>query len=374
MSVSLCSAVFILIRPLEKNGTAEKQAWTTILSEFHPLSTLILLLFSNTFVLTLQLGSGAYWWSDSVFYLLFFPTAALFVAFLSLVRRRNGTLGAGFMCQRSMICAFIFAMCVGGTFGPMFYWVFFWQQIVRGATAMRSALGALPLIIGFFATSIAVGARPRHIGYCAPRMMLAVLCMALGAGLTTIIRPDMDIDPDKWIGGLLLLGLGAGALTQLPTIIAQTVLDPQDVFMGVGMLHGAYSFGAGAFFAIGQAIFTESLRRGLHNIDDFDNLLEAAKLSSATVLTEGAAFDGTLVGVSADSMLKAVWVVVAVSCLAILPANVTEWRKVRKRNDDGRTPETVQVVGSSGSPGRMNTLFQSAPARPSTAFSDVTAR
>jgi len=98
MSVSLCSAVFILICPLEKNGTAEKQAWTTILSEFHPLSTLILVLFSNTFVLTLQLGSGAYWWPDSVFCLLFFPTAALFVAFLSLVRRRNGTLRAGFMC------------------------------------------------------------------------------------------------------------------------------------------------------------------------------------------------------------------------------------------------------------------------------------
>lgn len=147
-----------------------------------------------------------------------------------------------------------------------------------------------------------------------------------------------------------------------------------------GCLHGGGDAAWSVFIwrwgvlCIGQAIFMESLRKGLHNIDDFDNLLEAVKLSSATVLTEGAAFDGTLVGVFADSMLKAVWVIVAVSCLAILPANVTEWRKVRKRNDDGRTPETVQVVGSSGSPGRMNTLFQSAPARPSTAFSDVTAR
>lgn len=374
ISGSLCPAVFVLFRFFKNNPKPENRAWRTIISRLDPFSSLLLWLFANTFVLTLQLGSGTYSWSAPVFYLLFFPTGGLLLLFLGRSRRRNGTLRSGIACERSMICAIIFAICIGGTLIPMLYWVFLWQQIARGTVAMQSALGALPLILGYFIGSVVVGARRNHMGYCPPWMIFAVFCMALGAGIISMIGLDADIDSDKWIGGQLLLGLGTGIGTQIPSIIAHTILDPRDILVGTGLLQGAYSFGAGAFFAIGQAVFTHSLQSCLPGKDDFKTLFKEVKSSTApAALVESRALGGHCVKVFTDSMLKVVWVIVAVSIVAVVPATMTEWRKIERRREEGR-PETFQVVGGSGSPGGMDTLFQSNPARPSTAFSGVTAR
>jgi len=187
----------------------------------------------------------------------------------------------------------------------------------------------LPLVLGILFSSFAIGVFSKRIGTCAPWMIAAATLASIGAGLSTRFQQGTEIGCIDWISALLFFGLGAGAGARLPEIGAQKFLDPEDVFVGVGLLQGAYSFGAGIFFAVGQAVFAHSLRGGLPEPLSMGIMLHVASLMRENDPKNVQEADRDSVVVLSNSLRKALYVTVALSCLAVIPALGTEWRRVK---------------------------------------------
>lgn len=337
-SLSICVLVFSLI-PAFPRGSRHRGNTSLVakIRRLDLLSTFFLLVAISTFVLACRR-----------FYALVILSAAALAMFVAIHIRRRGRPDASIpmhiIRQRSMIFASIFSLCMGGVFITMLYWISFWLQCVSAETALGAGIGTLPLVLGMFLSSVTIGAMPWRIGSCPPWMAASAILTSLGAGLSTTFQRETGIGSDKWIGTLLCFGLGMGAGIQLPSIVAQSVLDPKDVSIGVGLLQGFFSFGAGIFFAIGQTIFSHALHSGLGMTPSIAGLLEVASTVRHGIPENATQEYWDAVAVTRGSLMRAMYLTIPLSCVAIIPALGTEWRKVK-----GRKERSV-VVESDGPP------------------------
>ncbi|KAK0618864.1 hypothetical protein B0T14DRAFT_429776, partial [Immersiella caudata] len=283
-----------------------------------PFSTVLLVLFTNLSVAGLELGR----WIDPRFYTLL-VAAGLVVMLFILILLRSGpdpAIPTDTMSDRSMSFAFIFSTCMGGGAISMLYWISFWVQ-GSGARSLKTGLGTLPLVIGMSVSSIPIGLLQHQIEHHPPWMMAAAIFMSVGAGLSTTIDATTEIWSDKWFSCLLVFGLGIGCGIHMPGIVAHTAQDPADIANGIGLLQGTFSLGSGVVFAVGHAIFASFVRRGILEENIMSYMWERTRPNTA----------GPAEGddrVFYEALTKSLYVVVALSCFAIIPALGAEWKRV----------------------------------------------
>lgn len=193
------------------------------------------------------------------------------------------------------------------------------------------------MILSLVLASIFAGILITKLGYYVPFMYLSTTLVSIGSGLITTFSASTS--QPVWIGYQILYGVGLGTGMQQPSLAAQTVLDKNDVSTGVAIMFFMQSLGGAIFMCISQALFTNYISTNLVKIPDVD--MTKIQKMGATDLEEivpGNKLDDVLSCYN-EGLRRAFIVVVAVSCLLILPVLGMEWKSVKTKREGNSAVE-----------------------------------
>jgi MFS transporter, DHA2 family, glioxin efflux transporter len=100
-------------------------------------------------------------------------------------------------------------------------------QSIRGATPTNSGVHLLPLILSMSISSIVAAAFITLIGLPYYVSVFGTVLATIGAGLVYTL--DVDTPSPRWIGFLILLGVGYGPIVQLGIIVGQASSKAEDI-------------------------------------------------------------------------------------------------------------------------------------------------
>jgi hypothetical protein len=203
--------------------------WAARIKEFDLEGTAAFIPAIICLLLALQWGGTQYAWGSWRIILLFVLFGVLIIGFIGIQawKKDRATVPPRVISKRSVWSAAWYAFCLGAAFMLLVFYLPIWFQAVKGASAVKSGIMNLPLILGLVIVSIISGIAVTLIGYYAPLMIASSIIMAIGAGLLTTLEPSSG--HAKWIGYQALTGIGIGLGMQQPLIAVQTVLDLVDV-------------------------------------------------------------------------------------------------------------------------------------------------
>ena len=300
-----------------------------------PIGTALFLPGIVCFILALQWGGATYPWNDGRVIALFVVAGILLLSFVvvQIWRQEDGTIPPRIIKQRSVACGVLYAMCIGGGMISMLYTLPIWFQAVKGVSAIKSGIDTIPLVLSLVVGAILSGAIITRTGYYAPWLFVSTIFMAIGSGLMTTFK--IHTGHSAWIGYQVLFGLGLGTGMQQPSMAAQTVLAQADVSIGISLMFFAQSFGGAIWVCIGQSLFVNYLTDGLKTVPGIN--IQAIVAEGATRLREvvSANHITEVLVVYNDALCRAFIVVVAVSCLMVLPALGMEWKNIKNKKEAG---------------------------------------
>ena len=205
-----------------------------------------------------------------------------------------------------------------------------WFQAVKGASATKSGIMNLPMILSVVVVSVLTGALVTWLGQYAPFMIACSVVMTVGAGMLTILEPDSN--HREWIGYQTLFGIGLGMGIQQPMIVVQTALAAGDVPSATAINSFCQMLGGALFISVGQNVWSNEL---VKKMTDTVPPLEIAKATSAgaTMLREAVSEEWlpTVLKAYSDAITVSFFPGVAMGGLSIIGALAVEWISVRGR-------------------------------------------
>jgi hypothetical protein len=143
-----------------------------------------------------------------------------------------------------------------------------WFQAIKGASAAKSGIMNLPMVLGFVVFTTISGALVSAIGYYIQFVYLSLILMALGTGLLSTLTVDAGLGP--WIGYQVLLGAGVGVGLQAPITAAQTALQLKDIATGTAAVIFCETLVGAVMVSVAQNVFANQLVRGLSGVPGLD--------------------------------------------------------------------------------------------------------
>lgn len=107
-----------------------------------------------------------------------------------------------------MWAACFFSFTMGSFFLLLVYFLPIWFQAVKGASAVKSGIMNLPMVLSLIIVSILSGVGVTMLGYYAPFMIGASVFGAVGVGLLSTLTPESN--HSMWIGYQCIAGIGIG--------------------------------------------------------------------------------------------------------------------------------------------------------------------
>ncbi|KAK5946085.1 hypothetical protein PMZ80_000224 [Knufia obscura] len=328
---------------LQQRPTTLKEMGTRL----DPVGTLFFLPCIICLLLALQWGGITYSWSNARIIVLLVLSGVLFVAFLFVQRWKgeNATVPGHIFFQRSILAGSWFSFCNGACLQTMVYFLPIWFQAIKGASAVKSGIMNLPLVLGLVISSISAGILTRKLGYFTPWMYLSSILTPVGAGLISTFTPHTA--HSAWIGYQALSGLGFGFGAQQPSVAAQTILARKDVSTGAALMMFCQTLGGAVFISVGNNIFESQLARDLTRIPGVN--VGSIASTGATDLRKMISLDllpQVLVAYN-DALRATFYLITALACLTVLGSAAMEWKSVKKEQQKGG-PEAVKGVENQG--------------------------
>ena len=232
LPIGAATALFIIFfyKPTQKaRAQTLSSDWRTNLQKFDIFGTIVFLPMIVCLLLALQWGGSKYSWNNGRIIALLVIFVLLLIAFvgIQLWKKDNATVPPRVLSQRTVAAAAWFGAMLGAAFFIMVYYLPIWFQAIKGATAVRSGIMNLPLILGLVVISIVAGGIITVIGYYTPFVLASSILMSIGAGLMSTFATTTG--HSHWIGYQLLFGFGVGLGMQQTLIAVQTVLPKADV-------------------------------------------------------------------------------------------------------------------------------------------------
>ncbi|CAG8980730.1 hypothetical protein HYALB_00013270 [Hymenoscyphus albidus] len=137
---------------------------------------------------------------------------------------RNRTIARG--------CAF--SSLIAGNFYILLYYLPFYFQSVRGASATDSGIRTLPLILGLTLVQIITGVSVGAIKLFNPFLIAGGILTTIATGLMTLL--EVDSDHSVWIGYQTLAWNGLGLCFNVYIIIVQNIVEPDEVATATAIL------------------------------------------------------------------------------------------------------------------------------------------
>lgn len=203
-----------------------------------------------------------------------------------------------------------------------------WFQAIKGATATKSGLMNLPMILCVVICSMLAGALVTLTGYYTPFMITSSIIVSIGAGLLTTLIPTSP--HEKWIGYQALFGIGLGMGLQQPLIVIQTALPETDVPSATAVIMFAQTLGGAVFVSVAQNVFQNGLVRNLSHQTtgvDVQKIMQAGATSVRGIVEQGSL--GKVLEAYNGAVTEAFYVGVAMSVFSVLGTGVVEWLSVK---------------------------------------------
>lgn len=172
-----------------------------------------------------------------------------------------------------------------------------------------------------------------RLGYYTPFAMASSCVMPIGAGLTSTFNTNSG--PHIWITYQIILGFGIGLGMQQASIAIMTVLQREDVPIGVSLVFFCQQLGGAIFISVGQNVFSAKLIHGLTRVVkdlDPDKVIRSGATNLRQLVPEESLQDVLVVY---NDALRWVFIVAAVmAALSAIGSFAFEWRSVK----DEQTP------------------------------------
>jgi hypothetical protein len=314
--------------PKQSQKDSKSLTWRRRLRGLDPLGTLIFIPCVVSCLLALQWGGSQYPWNDVRIIVLFVVSGLLLIAWarIQVWMGNDATVPLHIASQRSIIAGIWWEVCLGAVLYTLVYFLPIWFQAIKGASAWKSGVMLIPLLLGMIATSIITGILVTMFGYYVPAMIASSIFASIGAGLLTTFQTTTG--HSKWIGYQILFGAGLGMGMQQPLICVQTVLELQDVPVGSSLLLLMQSLGGCIFLAVANNVFLNRLIGGLAAVPGIDPRIVLS--AGATNLNFGPAVEK----VYNHALTRTYYVPVAMAALSICGSLAMEWRSVKAKKEN----------------------------------------
>jgi hypothetical protein len=281
-------------------------------------------------LLALQWGGSKYAWNSGRIIALLVITGVLAVAFIFIQykQQENATVPPRIFKKRSILGSAWFGAMLGAAFFVMIYFIPIWFQAIKNASATKSGIMNLPMILGVVIISMAAGGAVSWLGQYAPFMLVSSILISIGAGLLSTL--ETDTGADEWIGYQFIFGAGIGFGMQNSLVAVQGCLEVEDIPIGTALIMFSQTLGGALFISVGQNIFTNQLIKHLRAV--------VPDLSPTFILQIGATeikhaikpqyLDAVLEAYN-TTLSETFYVAVATGAISILGAVFVEWKSIK---------------------------------------------
>jgi hypothetical protein len=311
------------------------KTWRQQIAQLDPIGTACFLPAIICLLLALQWGGTVYDWNSWRIIVLLVFFAVLIVAFIAvqvLTQNTTATIPGRIITQRSVIAGCCYTFCVGSAFMVAVFYLPIWFQAIKGATAVKSGIMSIPLILSLVVAAMLCGGLVQRFGYYTPFMYGGAVLMSIGSGLIMTFTPGTG--HEKWIGFQVMLGLGIGMGMQQSNLAVQTVLHHRDVPTGSALMFFWQSLGGTIFVSVGQNLFLakfvsqlESLPPGVIN----PKTLMSAGATEIRGLVPAEHLDEVVAAYNYALVHGPFIAGVIMASLAIFGALGMEWRSTKER-------------------------------------------
>lgn len=269
-------------------------------------------------------------WSNPRIIVLFVIFGVLLIAFITIQfwKKDNATVPPRIMRQRSVAAAAWFGATLGAAFFVFIYYLPIYFQAIKGASAMKSGIMNIPLILGLVIISMIAGGLVTVLGYYTPFVIASSVLLTIGAGMLSTFEPSTS--SPKWIGYQALFGMGVGLGMQQTIIAIQAVLPTADVPVGTAIIMFSQTLGGALFVSVAQNVFTNSLLKNVKAIvPDVDPMIV---LGAGATTLQKVIPSQYLAGVRQaynDSITDTFYVGVAMGAVSIVGALALEWKSIK---------------------------------------------
>ncbi|KAJ5895355.1 hypothetical protein N7495_007046 [Penicillium taxi] len=281
-------------------------------------------------LLALQSGGDEYPWNDARVIAPFVVSGILLLIFIANTKwqQENATIPLRLIKTRSIWGTALFAFCIAGAFFVFSYYLPIWFQVVKGASAIKSGLMNLPLILSSVITSVLTGLLVTYIGWFNPFLLACSVILTIGSGAMTML--GVHSGSNCWIGYQVIVGIGYGLGQHLPFVVASSYLSPTDVPMGTVIMSFVQFLSGAVFIAVGEAVFQvqllSSVRSRTPEVDP--GTLLAAGITKLRQQVSGDTLDLLLLCVN-DAVVHIFYIAVALSGLSLVGAIFVKWKSIK---------------------------------------------
>ena len=287
-------------------------------------------------LLALQWGGTKYPWSSwrIILCLVMFGVLTMVFIVVQYYQKDNATVPFRIIKHRDIAAALWFGFCLGGSFFVILYWIPIWFQAIKGASAFKSGIMSVPMVLALVLTNVIGGVGTTTTGYYVPFYYAFTVVTSVGAGLLTTFQTNTN--HSKWIGYQIIYGFGIGFGMQQPLITVQTVLPLKDIPTATAMAMFFQTFGGALFVSVAQNIFDNRLIKNI--------IQDAPHVDPAIILRVGATslknqidprYLAQVQQAYNDALTHTWYISVAMACLSIFGSLAVRWNSIKGKKVGG---------------------------------------
>ncbi|KAF2156818.1 MFS general substrate transporter [Myriangium duriaei CBS 260.36] len=332
LPIGLVTAIFIVFffHPKSTHKNDETRSVLEWCKTFDLPGLLTLLPTVICLLLALQWGGSKYPWHDGRIITLFVLFGVLAIVFVIIQWKmgENATVPFHVIKNRTVAACAWFATFLGGSFFVFIYFLPIWFQAIKDATATKSGIMSIPMVLSLVAASLISGGAVQAEGHYTPWLIFSSVMTSIGAGLLTTFH--VNTGHAEWIGYQVIYGVGVGCGLQLTMIAVQCVLPKKDVPTGTAIVIFSQTLGGSIMVSVAQNVETNKLLKGV--------LSTVQGLDPAIVLNTGATdlkniipakFLPQVLEVYNTALANTFYVGVATAVLSLVGAVLVEWKSVK---------------------------------------------
>jgi MFS transporter, DHA2 family, glioxin efflux transporter len=211
------------------------------------------------YLLAMQWGGTSRAWSSGSVIGTLVAFGVLMIAFIGIewYSGDHAVIQFRFLKNRTIAAQSAYVFFASAAFFTMVYYLPLYFQSTRNASAAKSGINNLPLVLGASLLTVASGVLITVFGHYVPLMIAGSAIATVGAGL--IYTLEINSGSDKWIGYQALSGIGLGLIFQIPIIVNQTLVTPSDLSSVTAQTLFFQTIGGAFFISAAQAAFANKL-------------------------------------------------------------------------------------------------------------------